>query len=130
MLQFPPYFQWYESNEVEGCPEYGNNFDGGSGTANEACCWCGGGSGSVTSTSFPSSSPTVVASSSPTACDNCSCISEIMQCNETVECRYHPIKSECVVAPSTDECSEFRKIRTCLRNACRFKKRSCVGWWA
>ena len=41
---------WYELNDLDGCPEYGDypgTGDTGNATAGEACCVCGGGSTSV-----------------------------------------------------------------------------------
>jgi len=35
--------EWYEDNEEEGCPGWGDCCDIGLGTPNEACCHCGGG---------------------------------------------------------------------------------------
>jgi trypsin len=54
---------WYEENEDEGCPVWGGCCDFGLGTANEACCHCGGG---ITLTSSPTGPP-VPPTSPPTA---------------------------------------------------------------
>ena len=35
---------WYQDNDAEGCPEYGDYADGSDIAASEACCYCGGGS--------------------------------------------------------------------------------------
>lgn len=119
--------EWYEENDSEGCPNYGEYFDGGMGTPNEACCWCGGG---TETTSPPQSSPATSAPSvSPTAGGDCSGISGQRQCNQAEGCSYHKKNKECVLAPSTEECSEFTKKRKCKRNACKFKNGSCVGRW-
>jgi len=42
--------EWYEANDTEGCPNYGNYWDAGFGPPNEGCCWCGGG---ITGTGAP-----------------------------------------------------------------------------
>jgi hypothetical protein len=34
---------WYEAYDLSGCPYYGEYYDGGQGTPNEGCCYCGGG---------------------------------------------------------------------------------------
>jgi hypothetical protein len=31
---------WYEENDLPGCPNYGNLYDGGNGTAMDNCCYC------------------------------------------------------------------------------------------
>ena len=33
---------WYEVNDLPGCPHHGNSHDGGSGVANDHCCFCAG----------------------------------------------------------------------------------------
>merc|ERR1719223_206914 len=71
--------EWYEENDSEGCPNYGDYWNGGMGTANEACCWCGGGNQytappvtpgpvSLAPTDSPSKAPTtLIISTIPTA---------------------------------------------------------------
>merc|ERR1712137_1196831 len=56
-------------------------------------------------------------------------ISDKKECNQTNGCSYHKKNKECVLAPSSEECSEFTKKRKCNRNACKFKNGSCVGRW-
>ena len=37
-------YTWFEEEEVQGCPLFGNNsMDTNNVTALTACCWCGGG---------------------------------------------------------------------------------------
>merc|ERR1739840_31672 len=35
--------EWYETNDQEGCPNYGDLWANDGKTPNEACCYCGGG---------------------------------------------------------------------------------------
>jgi trypsin len=48
---------WYEDNDEPGCPNYGDLWDGGMGTPNVGCCYCGGGSSSGPSPTPPSPTP-------------------------------------------------------------------------
>ena len=34
---------WYEKYDTENCPNEGKWWDGGDGSGNDSCCWCGGG---------------------------------------------------------------------------------------
>jgi trypsin len=50
---------WYETYDTEGCPSYGDMWDGGMGPPNVGCCFCGGGtSGGPTPPSPTPPSPT------------------------------------------------------------------------
>jgi len=51
--------EWYETNDSEGCPNYGTFWDGGMGAPNVGCCWCGGGVGDADPTPAPVGSPTI-----------------------------------------------------------------------
>ena len=33
---------WYEINDLLGCPSYGHLYDGGMGVADDNCCFCAG----------------------------------------------------------------------------------------
>jgi len=57
--------EWYEGKDSEGCPNYGNLWDGGQGTANVACCWCGGGTTTTPSTDISTGGPPTGVSPSP-----------------------------------------------------------------
>ncbi len=50
---------FYELVDTPGCPVYGNLYDGGMGTAGEACCHCGGGSAVNGTGPFPTPAPTI-----------------------------------------------------------------------
>eukprot|EP00984_Skeletonema_dohrnii_P024486 scaffold13607_cov117-Skeletonema_dohrnii-CCMP3373.AAC.10 len=54
----------YEEHDEEGCPAYGNLYEGGMGIAAHHCCFCGGGSHSLP----PTNSPTIT--NSPTKSAN------------------------------------------------------------
>ena len=41
---------WYEANDFDGCPTFGNDFEGLMGVAADNCCHCGGGTSSATET--------------------------------------------------------------------------------
>ena len=57
---------WYVANDNEGsCDTYGWGYDAGLGTAQEACCYCGGGNRGPT-TPPPTPSPTVPPTPNPT----------------------------------------------------------------
>ena len=51
---------WYEANDIEGCPDTGNviDWDGGMGTASVGCCFCGGGIDGPSATEPPTDAPT------------------------------------------------------------------------
>ena len=36
---------WYEVNDLPGCPIHGNSWGGGMGVADDNCCFCAGGTG-------------------------------------------------------------------------------------
>jgi hypothetical protein len=61
--------KWYEENDTKGCPNLGSSYEGDMVVANDNCCFCGGGSHTLspTTSSTASSSPTKSAtpSSSP-----------------------------------------------------------------
>ena len=60
---------WYAANDSPGCPTYGSVYGSGFGTAQDACCYCGGGN----PVSPPSSStPKLTPSPTPTPKTTCS----------------------------------------------------------
>jgi len=128
---------WYEANDGEGCPSYGDSWanpDTGV-TPGEACCWCGGGNDNTAPTS---AAPVAVPTTSPTFAptesngDTCSPIIDTKTCNQTEGCAYNKFDSLCKAALSTEECSAFDgKKRKCKKNGCKYKKNSklCKGRW-
>ena len=64
---------WYEENDLPGCPFYGNSYDGGNGTAMDNCCYCAL-SQSPTNSPHPtnSPSPTYSGSTYPPTVEICS----------------------------------------------------------
>lgn len=69
---------WYEANEQPGCGAVGHLYDGGAGTAQEACCYCGGGNHS------PPCSPNPVPPTPPPTP-----LSDQSQCYEVPRKRYN-----------------------------------------
>jgi hypothetical protein len=123
--------EWYETYDQPGCPSYGNYFDGGLGTPNEACCYCGGGNAGTTP---PVASPSHAPTFAPTtgSGDTCSQITEKRECNKTEGCGYNSFDNVCKAALSTEECSAFDgKRRKCKKNGCKWRKNTstCKGRW-
>jgi len=122
--------RYYEAYE-DWCSLYGDMRDGGNGTPNYGCCYCGGG---VTESNPPAGSSTAAPSVSPTESDGdtCSPIIDTKTCNQTEGCAYNKFDSLCKAALSTEECSAFDgKKRKCKKNGCKYKKNSqlCKGRW-
>ena len=101
---------WYEKNAEAGCSEYVGCCDAGSGTPDQACCFCGGG---------------IIISS-------CSDITDKKTCNQTTSCGYNKIQNKCLDALTSNECSAFNgKKMKCKKNGCVWKngKKKCTGRW-
>jgi len=63
---------WYEANDLPGCPYHGHSFDGGMGVADDNCCFCAGTGAPTSPVQYPTYSPTVThvptMSAAPSAC--------------------------------------------------------------
>jgi hypothetical protein len=57
---------WLREYDRPGCPEYGSSFEGDMGVANDNCCYCGGGSHTLSPTTSPKPSSSPTKSASPT----------------------------------------------------------------
>jgi len=138
--------EWYEENDSQGCPNYGNYFDGGQGTPNEACCWCGGGNTGTPApvtpapntpapvtpapiTSAPIASPSAAPVVSPTSgCDDYG----KRKCNRTDGCSWKRRQKICAEALPTSECESYDgKKGKCKNKGCKFDKttKECTGRW-
>jgi hypothetical protein len=58
---------WYETNDTEGCPNYGDMWDGGMGPPNVGCCFCGGGTSGGPAPTPPTTEPPAPTGTSPPA---------------------------------------------------------------
>merc|ERR1719223_1373851 len=130
--------EWYEENDSQGCPTYGNYFDGGQGTPNEACCWCGGGNtgtpapvtpAPITSTPIASPSAAPVVSPTTSGCDD---YNGKRKCNRTDGCSWKRRQEICAEALPTSECESYdEKKRKCKNKGCKFDTttKECTGRW-
>merc|ERR1712232_271108 len=131
-----------------GCPNYGDYFDGGMGTPNEACCYCGGGNKYTAPPVAPvapttpapvtpapaTPAPTESPSKAPTTSSSCSKYNENRRkCNRTEVCSYRKRQGEKVCEPSLseEECSSFTKKRKCKNKGCKWNKddKTCKARW-
>jgi hypothetical protein len=99
-----------DGEEIDGTDGYGDGM-----TANEACCYCGGGTGcsDIVGKKFAKK-----------------------QCNKTPGCSYNQVDKKCVDALSNDNCVKYTNRKKCLKNGCKWakkknggKKKECFGRW-
>jgi len=124
---------WYETNDSEGCPSYGNMWPNPTTgiTPGDACCFCGGGVPNTTDN--PSHSPSA-APTAGTGSVDCSSFTTKRSCNQSEGCSWKRLSGEkyCDNALSTSECEEWEsKKRKCKKNGCKFNKNTkvCKGRW-
>ena len=112
---------WYESDETH-CEIFGNEPGtdgyGNPMNANEACCYCGGGTGTAPPTPAPVTPPT------PPLCSD---LTKRRKCNRTYGCSW--FRWKCLDASPNDECITIGNWRKCRKNGCKWAQKKCTGRW-
>lgn len=157
-MQRSPFLTWELATHVATCLEMpppclvlvlmlAQNFtvqvgDAGNGTANDACCYCGGGvenpvdppiSAPSMNTAPPVPAPSAISSSPATYEEQCEDISTRGECNQTFGCSWAKRRGTpraCYEARTTQEC-DFDTKRKCKRKGCRWNnsQNACKRRW-